>query len=105
MYMQMRCPRHISKLKMELCGKLHISWHFYQVQTETLKENRKFKGILSSLHTIWKEDGIRGYFKGNGTNVVRIMPYLAVQFAAYEEYKKVKAQIYFFVFAYKMLSF
>jgi hypothetical protein len=28
-------------------------------------------------------------FQGNGTNVIRIIPYCAVQFAAYEEYKKV----------------
>ena len=27
--------------------------------------------------------------QGNGTNVLRIIPYMAVQFAAYEEYKKV----------------
>jgi len=27
--------------------------------------------------------------KGNGTNIVRIIPYTAVQFAAYEEFKKV----------------
>ena len=38
---------------------------------------------------IGREEGLRGYFKGNGTNVVRIIPYVAVQFAAYEEFKKV----------------
>lgn len=27
--------------------------------------------------------------QGNGTNVLRIIPYSAVQFAAYEEFKKV----------------
>lgn len=32
---------------------------------------------------------MQGYFKGNGTNVMRIVPYVAVQFAAYEEFKKV----------------
>ena len=61
----------------------------FKVQTEAIKENRKFQGIASSLGTIWREEGVRGYFKGNGTNVVRIIPYMAVQFAAYEEYKKV----------------
>ena len=39
--------------------------------------------------SIGREEGLRGYFKGNGTNVVRIIPYVAVQFAAYEEFKKV----------------
>lgn len=60
----------------------------YQVQVERHQEHRRFRGILPSLVQIGREEGLRGYFKGNGTNVVRIMPYLAVQFAAYEEFKK-----------------
>ncbi|EDO34426.1 predicted protein [Nematostella vectensis] len=51
-------------------------------------KNPKFKGVLPTLIQIGKEEGILGYFKGNGTNVIRIFPYSAVQFAAYEEYKK-----------------
>jgi len=39
---------------------------------------------------MYRDEGIRGYFKGNGTNVVRIAPYSAVQFASYEKYKQVK---------------
>ena len=62
----------------------------FQIQTEQVAEQRKFKGIASSLIKIWREEGLLGYFKGNGTNVVRIVPYIAVQFAAYEEFKKVK---------------
>src|SRR5690349_18354853 len=37
----------------------------------------RYKGILDSLRTILKEEGIMGYFKGNGTNVIRIFPYSA----------------------------
>ena len=59
------------------------------VKVETVKGDRKFGSISSSLLLIWREEGLRGYFKGNGTNVMRIVPYVAVQFAAYEEYKKV----------------
>ena len=33
------------------------------------------------------------FFKGNGTNIVRIIPYTAVQFAAYEEFKKVGLEL------------
>ena len=38
---------------------------------------------------IGREEGVRGYFKGNGTNLARIVPYEALKFAAYEECKKV----------------
>lgn len=51
-------------------------------------KNPKFLGVGATLIKIGKEEGLRGYFKGNGTNVLRIIPYSAVQFAAYEEFKK-----------------
>jgi len=55
----------------------------YQVQPAS---QIRYKGIWDSLRTILKEEGIMGYFKGNGTNVIRIFPYSAVQFAAYEHF-------------------
>eukprot|EP01119_Soliformovum_irregulare_P018215 TRINITY_DN5538_c0_g2_i2.p1 TRINITY_DN5538_c0_g2~~TRINITY_DN5538_c0_g2_i2.p1 ORF type:complete len:252 (-),score=43.37 TRINITY_DN5538_c0_g2_i2:857-1612(-) len=55
----------------------------YQVQPDV-----KYTSVWQSLKTIWVEEGMSGMFKGNGTNVIRIFPYSAVQFAAYEKYKK-----------------
>lgn len=57
----------------------------FQVQTPS---NAHFKGIFGTLRRIWIEEGWAGYFRGNGTNIVRIVPYSAVQFASYETYKK-----------------
>lgn len=48
----------------------------------------KFSGVGATLIKIGREEGVKGYFKGNGTNVLRIIPYSAVQFASYEEFKK-----------------
>lgn len=36
-----------------------------------------------------REEGWRGFLRGNGTNCVRIIPYSAVQFGSYNFYKKV----------------
>ena len=46
------------------------------------------------LKTVWKEEGWRGMFKGNGTNIVRIVPYSAVQFTVYEACKRVPYGIF-----------
>jgi hypothetical protein len=48
-----------------------------------------YRGVWPTLRQIWVHEGVLGFFKGNGTNVVRIAPYSAVQFAAYEKYKQV----------------
>ena len=46
------------------------------------------RGIWGSLVRIYQVEGVLGYFKGNGTNVIRIVPYSAVQFATYEGVKR-----------------
>jgi solute carrier family 25 phosphate transporter 23/24/25/41 len=90
----------------------------YQVQGP---EKAGYKGIGQSLIKMWKEEGWRGYFRGNGVNVIRIgecdvvcreivdwtfpdvalrsfvrsfylAPYSAVQFTAYETIKTFMTQ-------------
>ena len=45
--------------------------------------------VKDALLKMWKEEGWRGFMRGNGTNCVRIVPYSAVQFSSYNFYKKV----------------
>ncbi|GMF20690.1 unnamed protein product [Phytophthora lilii] len=47
----------------------------------------KYRTIGQSLRQIHAEEGLRGYFKGNGANCVRVFPYVAIQFAAFEKLK------------------
>lgn len=42
-----------------------------------------------ALAKMWKEEGWRGFMRGNGTNCIRIVPYSAVQFSSYNFYKRV----------------
>lgn len=45
-------------------------------------------GFLEAITLIGKQEGIKGYWKGNLPQVIRIIPYSAVQLFAYETYKK-----------------
>jgi len=36
---------------------------------------------------MWRNEGMYGFFKGNGVNVVRIAPFSAFEFFFYEVYK------------------
>uniref|UniRef100_A0A0C9QM45 TSA: Wollemia nobilis Ref_Wollemi_Transcript_25173_1914 transcribed RNA sequence n=1 Tax=Wollemia nobilis TaxID=56998 RepID=A0A0C9QM45_9CONI len=47
--------------------------------------NPKYNGMVQGLRYIWNTEGIRGFFKGNGTNCARIIPNSAVKFYSYEE--------------------
>lgn len=46
-----------------------------------------YTGVWSTLARMWREEGWRGFMRGNGTNVIRMIPYSASQFAAYEQCK------------------
>eukprot|EP00270_Netrium_digitus_P005311 TRINITY_DN16982_c0_g1_i1.p1 TRINITY_DN16982_c0_g1~~TRINITY_DN16982_c0_g1_i1.p1 ORF type:complete len:429 (+),score=54.92 TRINITY_DN16982_c0_g1_i1:257-1543(+) len=60
-----------------------------QVHTaQAVKSSSKNLSALDAFIQIGKEDGIKGYWKGNLPQVIRIIPYSAVQLFAYEIYKK-----------------
>ncbi|MBW0527961.1 hypothetical protein O181_067676 [Austropuccinia psidii MF-1] len=50
-----------------------------------------YQGMWQSLIKIGQEEGWKGYFRGNGINVIRIAPYSAIQFSSYEVAKKILA--------------
>lgn len=46
-----------------------------------------YQGVVPTLAKMWREEGWRGFMRGNGTNCIRIVPYSAVQFSSYTIYK------------------
>ncbi|KAL0394181.1 UNVERIFIED_CONTAM: Mitochondrial carrier protein CoAc1 [Sesamum latifolium] len=44
-------------------------------------------GIFQSLKKLLKHEGVAGFYKGNGASVLRIVPYAALHFMAYEQYR------------------
>ncbi|QPG73923.1 hypothetical protein FOA43_001238 [Brettanomyces nanus] len=56
----------------------------YQIQGSTKSYTR---GTLSTVFQIWKEEGYKGLFRGNGINCIRIFPYSAIQYSVYMQLK------------------
>ncbi|CAG6017149.1 solute carrier family 25 member 16 [Menidia menidia] len=48
----------------------------------------KHLGVFSTLTAVPKKEGFLGLYKGNGAMMVRIFPYGAIQFMAFDKYKK-----------------
>lgn len=46
------------------------------------------KGTLATILQIYREEGYKGLFRGNGINCIRIVPYTAIQYSVYENLKK-----------------
>lgn len=50
-----------------------------------------FLGVFATFKAVLQKEGFRGLYKGNGAMMVRIFPYGAIQFMAFDNYKKVPA--------------
>ncbi|XP_068597324.1 solute carrier family 25 member 16 [Brachionichthys hirsutus] len=48
----------------------------------------KHLGVFATLKAVPRKEGFRGLYKGNGAMMVRIFPYGAIQFMAFDHYKK-----------------
>ena len=59
-----------------------------KVMKQVQARSDKYSGIVSALATMYREEGLRSYWKGNGTNVVRIAPFSAIQFCSFDLYKR-----------------
>ncbi|PAN31454.1 hypothetical protein PAHAL_5G420800 [Panicum hallii] len=66
--------------------KILMQTHSVRVAGESAK---KAVGFLEAIADIGKEEGLKGYWKGNLPQVIRIIPYSAVQLFSYEVYKKI----------------
>ncbi|KAL8798859.1 MAG: hypothetical protein Q9182_006337 [Xanthomendoza sp. 2 TL-2023] len=58
----------------------------FQIQSVGREEYKMSVG--KGLAKMWKDEGWRGFMRGNGTNCIRIVPYSAVQFGSYNFYKR-----------------
>eukprot|EP00127_Corallochytrium_limacisporum_P003277 Clim_evm126s147 gene=Clim_evmTU126s147 len=45
-------------------------------------------GVFRTVRDTYVNEGFRALYKGNGANMVRIMPYAALQFVSHEKYKQ-----------------
>jgi hypothetical protein len=57
----------------------------YQIQSG---QGGQSSSYLRLVPQIIKEEGILAFWKGNTAAVIRVVPYMSIQFAGYEEYKK-----------------
>jgi solute carrier family 25 phosphate transporter 23/24/25/41 len=58
-------------------------------QIESSGRHEYNMSVWNGLKKMYRDEGWRGFMRGNGTNCIRIVPYSAVQFGSYNIYKQV----------------
>jgi len=51
-----------------------------------VQNQQVYSGVFQGIKRMWETEGLRGMFKGNGANCMRIVPNSAVKFFAYEQF-------------------
>ncbi|CAN6250864.1 unnamed protein product [Urochloa humidicola] len=55
---------------------------------QTRRAEFRGSGLIGSFRTIYQTEGSLGFYRGNGASVARIVPYAALHYMAYEEYRR-----------------
>ncbi|KAL8160841.1 hypothetical protein V2J09_012330 [Rumex salicifolius] len=55
---------------------------------QTRREEYKSIGLLGSCAKIARTEGLYGFYRGNGASVARIVPYAALHYMTYEQYRR-----------------
>ncbi|KAM7507504.1 hypothetical protein LguiA_017957 [Lonicera macranthoides] len=58
-----------------------------KILLQTRTEGFHSLGVYQSLKKVLKHEGVAGFYKGNGASVFRIVPYAALHFMTYEQYR------------------
>ncbi|CAN1162643.1 Mitochondrial carrier protein CoAc1 [Linum perenne] len=58
-----------------------------KILLQTRTEGFQSIGISQSVKKIFRHEGISGLYRGNGASVLRIVPYAALHFMTYEQYR------------------
>lgn len=62
---------------------------FQTSNPEFLKYRGKFSGLFRASKRIWSNDGFYGLFQGHSVTLLRIFPYAAIKFVAYEQIRTI----------------
>ncbi|XP_022750084.1 mitochondrial carrier protein CoAc1-like isoform X1 [Durio zibethinus] len=58
-----------------------------KILLQTRTDGFQSHGVYKSLRKVLKHEGLLGFYKGNGASVIRIIPYAALHFMTYEQYR------------------
>ncbi|KAF5748498.1 putative Grave disease carrier protein [Tripterygium wilfordii] len=67
---------------------LESNMYLCMQQVNTRKDEFRSIGLLRSIKKISQTEGIMGFYRGNGASVARIVPYAALHYMTYEQYRR-----------------
>ncbi|KAL8941672.1 MAG: hypothetical protein Q9211_001716 [Gyalolechia sp. 1 TL-2023] len=82
--MDLLCLSGASKV---FAGSATYPYQVVRARLQMYEANQTYKNARDAVAKIWKQEGIKGFYKGLGPNLVRVLPSTWVTFLVYEKTK------------------
>lgn len=64
-----------------------------RARLQMYEAGQTYTGVRDAVAQIWKQEGLAGFYKGLGPNIVRVLPSTWVTFLVYEETKAILPRV------------
>lgn len=68
-------------------GSVTYPYQVVRARLQMYEAGQTYKGVRDAIAQIWKQEGLGGFYKGLGPNLVRVLPSTWVTFLVYEKTK------------------
>ena len=77
----------ITKTSIAPLERIKILFQIQGMKKDGIGENRQYKNVFQASSKILNEEGFLAFYKGNGANVLRVIPVYALKFAFNDAFK------------------
>lgn len=70
-----------------VAGTVTYPYQVVRVRLQGYEAGRRYGGLADVVGQTWKREGVRGFYKGLGPSIVRVLPSTCVTFLVYENVK------------------
>ncbi|KAF2087598.1 mitochondrial carrier [Saccharata proteae CBS 121410] len=78
---------YLSAVSKVFAGSITYPYQVVRSRLQTYDAGSAYRGVRDVVTQLWRREGIRGFYKGLGPNIVRVLPSTCVTFLVYENTK------------------
>ena len=75
----------LSGLAKVFAGSITYPYQVVRARLQMYNADRAYAGLTDVIRQVWKQEGLGGFYKGLGPNLLRVMPSTWVTFLVYEK--------------------